>query len=290
MSGLALAVLLVVQPAPAVAPGTEIRALTVSFLDEQGGAVADLTPSDVALSENGVAREITSFKPDRRPLSVALIVDSSAAAGSAYRLNVVDAVTGLVARLPDGTRYALWTSGERPSKLVDYTEDRETAGKALRRVAPQGGNYMLDALSEASTDLKKLAREGDRGAVVAISFTGPEFSYRDKFRSVEEARKSAALFLAVEIESSDADFETRSNLSYTLDHLAVESGGRYEAILSPMGVDGALRKASAALRAGYRVAYATVPDLKKRKLEISVARPKTKVVLPVGSTAQAPRS
>ena len=291
MSGLALAVFLVVQPAPAVAPGTEIRALSVSFLDEQGGAVADLTASDIALTENGVAREITSFKPDRRPLSIAVIVDSSAAAGSAYRLNVVDAVTGLIARLADGTRYAVWTSGERPAKLVDFTEEREAAGKALRRVAPQGGNYMLDALSEASTDLKKLAREGDRGAVVAISFTGPEFSYRDKTRSVEEAQKGAALFLAIQIDSSDADFETRSNLSYTLDHLAVGSGGRYEVLLSPMAVDGALRKVSATLGAGYRVAYATVPDLKKRKLEISVARPKTKVVLPVGvSPGQAPRS
>lgn len=290
MSGLLMAVLLVAQPAPPAAPGTEVRALTVSFLDERGGEVADLGPADVALSENGVAREITSFKPDRRPLSAAVIVDTSAALGSAYRLNVVEAVSGLIARLPEGTRYALWASGDRPTKLVDFTEDREAAAKALRMVAPQGGNYLLDALSEASADLKKLAREGDRTAVVAVSSTGPELSYRDKFRSVEESEKNAELFLAVQIDSSDADFDTRSNLSYTLDHLAVASGGHYEMILSPMGVDGALRKVSSALRAGYRVAYATVPDLKKRKLEVTVARPKTKVVVPAGSSGQAPKS
>jgi hypothetical protein len=290
MPGLVLAVFLVAQPAPAVAPGTQVRALTVSFLDERGGEIADLGPADVALSENGVAREITSFEPDRRPLSAAVIVDTSAALGAAYRLNVVEAVTGLVARLPEGTRYALWASGDRPTKLVDFTEEREAAGKALRRVAPQGGNYMLDALSEASADLKKLAREGDRTAVLAVSSTGPELSYRDKFRSVEEAQKNAELFLAVQIDSSDADFDTRSNLSYTLDHLAVASGGRYELILSPMGTDGALRKLSSSLRAGYRVAYATVPELKKRKLEFTVARPKTRVVVPAGSTGQVPKS
>jgi hypothetical protein len=289
MPGLLLAVFLVAQPAPKVAPGTEVRALTVSFLDERGGEVADLGPADVALSENGVAREITSFKPDRRPLSLAVIVDSSAALGASYRLNVVEAVSGLIARLPEGTRYALWTSGDRPTKLVDFTDEREAAGKALRLVAPQGGNYMLDALSEASADLKKLAREGDRTAVVAVTSTGPEFSYRDKYRSAEESQKSAELFLSVQIDSGDADFDVRSNLSYTLDHLAVASGGRYEVILSAMGTDEALRKTSSALRAGYRVAYATVPDLKKRKLELTVARPKTKVVVPAGSTNQAPR-
>ena len=47
-----------------------------------------------------------------------------------------------------------------------------------------------------------------------------------------------------------------------------------------MGADTALRKLSAHLRSGYRLAYATVPDLKKRKLDLSVARPGTEVFLP----------
>ena len=289
MPGLLAAVILLAQATPAAAPGTEVRALTALFLDDRGREVADLGPADVALTENGVAREIASFKPDRRPLSVAVIVDSSAALGSSYRLNVVDAVTGLIARLPDGTRYALWTTGVRPTKVVEFTEDREAAGKALRMVAPQGGNCMLDALAEASADLKKLGREGDRTVVIAVTSTGPELSYRDKYRSAEEAEKNAELFLAAQIDASGEDLDARANLGYVLDRLASTSGGRHELTLSAMGVDEALRRTSAALRAGYRVAYATVPGLKKRKLEFTVARPKTRVVVPAGSTAQAPQ-
>jgi len=286
MSALTLAVFLLGQAAPATAPGTEVRALTVTLLDEKDQEVTDVSVDDIALTENGIARDITSFKPDRRPLSVAVLVDTSAAVGSAYRLNVVEAVAGLIARLPDGSRYALWTTGDRPTKVVDHTDDRGAAGKALRMVAPQGGNYMLDAFSEASADLKKLSREGDRTAVVAVSFMGPEFSYLDKYRSAEVAEKNAEMFLSVQVESGGADFEMRTNLSYVMDRLARATGGRYDIILSAMGVDTALRKLSAHLRSGYRLAYATVPDLKKRSLDLSVARLGTKVLLPITSSRE----
>jgi len=287
MSALTLAVLLLGQAAPATAPGTEIRALTVTLLDGKDQEVTDVSAADVALAENGVSRDITSFKPDRRPLSVAVIVDTSAAMGTSYRLNVVDAVVGLVARLPDGARYAVWTTGDRPTKVVDHTDDRQAAGEALRRVAPQGGNMMLDAFAEASADLKKLSREGDRTVVVAVTGTGPELSYQDKYHAAEVAGKNAEMFLSVQIDSGEADFEMRSNLSYVMERLARESGGRYEVILSPMSTDGALRKVSAHLRSGYRLAYATLQDLKKRKLDLSVARPGTEVFLPNASTKEA---
>jgi hypothetical protein len=207
--------------------------------------------------------------------------------GASYRLNIVDAVLGLVARLPDGARYALWTTGDRPTKIVDHTVEREEAGRALRLVAPQGGNYLLDAFGEASADLKKLSREGDRTVVVAVTGTGPELSYRDKYRAADEAEKNAELFLSAQVDSGGADFDMRSNLSYVMDRLARATGGRHEVVLSAMGADSALRKLSAHLRSGYRLAYATVPDLKKRKLDLSVARPGTEVFLPSASAREA---
>jgi VWFA-related protein len=280
MSALALAVLLVGQASTAAAAGTEIRALTVTLVDEKGQEVTDVSAADVALVENGVHRDIASFARDLRPLTAAILVDSSAAVSSAYRLNVVDAVVGLVARLPEGARYSIWTTGDRPTKVVDYTDDRGAAGAALRRVAPQGGNYTLDALAEASVDLEKLAREGDRRAVVAVSGLGPEFSYRDKQRAAEEAESRADLFLSVQVEAGEGDFDTRTRLSYALERLATASGGRADQVLSYMALDSTLKKLSTYLSSGYRLRYATVPELKKRKLELRVARPGTKVVVP----------
>ncbi len=287
MSFLTLAAFLLAQAAPATAPGTEVRALTVRFQDQKGAEVTDLSTSDVALLENGVNRDITSFKPDRRPLSVALIVDTSAAVSAAYRLSWVEALSELIARLPEGTRLAIWTTGDRPNKILDFSEDQEAARKALRWVAPQGGNCTLDALVEASQDLKSHGREGDRKVVIAVTATGPETSHRDKYWTVDESLRNAELFLSVQVDESDSDADARERLGFVLDRLAVASGGRSSVVLSPMGIDSELRKVSQALRAGYRLAYATVPELKRRKLELRVARPGTKVILPQESV---PRS
>jgi Ca-activated chloride channel family protein len=279
MTGISLVVLLLAQ-ASTIAADAEVRALTATVLDKEGEPVEGLGREDVALSENGVVRDITSFRPDRRPLTVVVIVDTSLAAGTEYRMNVTEAVSAFVSRLPSDTHYAIWTTGDRPQKLLDYTEDPTEAAHALERVAPQGGNYMLDALAEASKDLKKNLREGDRSAVVAISGTGPELSYLDKWRSADVAEGNADLFLMLQVDVGGAGFEERSNLSYVFDRLAEASGGEYDVVLSYMGTDSGLRKLTPYLRAGYRLAYATVPDLKKRKIELTVARPGTEVRLP----------
>jgi len=278
MLGLMLAAVLLAQAAPAA--DAEVRAISLTVLDAKGDAVEGLGAKDVALLENGVARDITAFGPDLRPLTVAVIVDTSEVVSSAYRLNMVEPVVGLIARLPEGSRYAIWTTGDRPTKIVDYTDDRGAAGAALRRVAPQGGNYTLDALMEASADLAKLAKEGDRRVVVAVTGLGPEFSYSDKQRVADEAEARADLFLSVQVDVGGFDFETRTRLSYALERLATASGGRADQVLSYMALDSALKKLSAHLASGYRLRYATLPELKKRKLELSVARPGTRVVIP----------
>src|SRR2546428_337573 len=81
------------------------------------------------------------------------------------------------------------------------------AAKALRRIAPQGGNTLLDALVEASRDLKE--QEGRRSAVVVVTGLGTEFSNYDRRQVVELAKKSSATFLAVVCEEGPVTFEDR---------------------------------------------------------------------------------
>ena len=141
MSALTLAVFLLGQAAPATAPGTEIRALTVTLLDEKGQEVTDISAADVALVENGVARDITSLQArppaalgrdprghERRRWGRPTASTSWTRSWASWRACRTARAT------PSGRR------GDRPTKVVDHTDDRQAAGDALRRVAPQGGN------------------------------------------------------------------------------------------------------------------------------------------------------
>jgi VWFA-related protein len=243
--------------------------------DDKGAPVEGLVPEEVALLENGLARDVSSLTLDRRALTLVLLVDTSQATSPFFRLNLLDPITSFLRRLPEGAQYSLWTTGDRPTKLVDFTSDPDEAVRALKRVAPQGGSTMLDALVEASAELKK--KEAERTAVVAVSAIGIEFSSRSRYQVTDDVPKNTELVLALQIDEGETDAESRANYEYVFSELARRTGGVHEIALSSLGADSAMKKLSAVLRGSYRLSYATLPGLKNRKLEVKVARPGVKV-------------
>jgi VWFA-related protein len=272
MTATALFSILLLQ---APSPEAELRTVSVVVTDDKGAPVEGLVPEEVALIENGLARDVASVVPDKRALTLVLLVDSSQATSSFFRLNLLDPIASFLRRLPEGTQYSLWTTGDRPTKLVDFSSDPDEAIRALKRVAPQGGNTMLDALVEASQELRK--KEAERTAVVAVSAVGIEFSSRSRFQVTDDVPKYAEQVLALQIDEGEVDAESRSKYDYVFSELAKRTGGLHETVLSSLGVDTGMKKLSAFLRGGYRLGYATLPGLKNRKLEVKVARPGVKV-------------
>jgi len=275
-----LGVLLAAAPAD-----EESRTIRVTIVDEAGRPVAGLDPSEVAVVENGVARVVLGITPEDRPMNLALIVDTSMATRAALKLSVAPGLSEFVAGLPAGANLALWTTGDRPIKALDYTVDRSAAQRAVARLFPIGGNTLLDALVEASAELKK--KEGERSVVVAVTGLDPDFSHRDRWQSLDQAEKNAELFLAVAYDEGGTDFEDRQKYDFVLAGLADRSGGRYETVLTAMAVAGALQKVLAEIKGQYRLTYAAGPEVKEknRKLEVKVARPGIKTRLAKGKAS-----
>jgi VWFA-related protein len=271
----ALTALILAQAAPAATAPAETRVVSVTATDDKGNPLDGLGRDDVAALENGVARDVVSLTLDKRPLTIAFLLDTSEAVGNSLRLQLIDPVVGFLRQLPDGSRYALWTTGDRPTKLVDFTDEPDAARNALRRVAPQGGTTMLDAIVEASEDLKK--KEGERFAIVAVTAVGPEFSSRAKEQVVERLKDDSSTFLGLLIEEGATSTENRNSYDYVFDRLAKRSGGLFEVTLSSMAAESELKKLAAHLRSQYQLTYVTVGDLKQRKIEVQVARPRAKV-------------
>lgn len=277
MTPLLIAALLAQAPAPAA----ESRTVSFSVVDDKGQPVRTLAAEDVAIQENGVARPLERLELDARPLSVAVLLDTSVTMAPHYRLFVVDSVLQFLLRLPEGSRYALWTTGDRPSKVFDWGDNRAAAAKALRRVIPQGGNTLLDALVEASRDLKN--REDARSAIVVVTGTGIGFANYDRRQVVDELQKQPITVLAVEVDEASSppvggasDHVTGVDYDYVLASLAKSSGGERETVLSAMGIERALRGIAAQLTSRYRLTYASAAP-GDAKVEVTVALPGVKV-------------
>jgi VWFA-related protein len=259
----------------------DVKTLDVWITDSKGLAVRGLVPEEAAVVENGVARNVTRLEEDRRPLMVAVVIDSSGPMASFYRLHLVDPVVRLLNQLPEGSRFAVWTTGDRPRKIADWGDDVAAASRALKRTAPQGGNTVLDAIVEASADLKQ--KEGERSAVVVVSGVGIGFTNWERRQVVEKARSGAATFMVVQFEETGEPTQaageqvTRLDYDYVFENLTRQTGGLREISMSAMGVPRSLENVAQALKAPYRLSYTTVPDLKERKVEVKVARPGVKV-------------
>jgi len=265
------------------APPAELHTVEVAVTDENGLALSGLVPEEVVVIENGVARDVARVERDDRPLRVAILVDSSQVVGTSFRMRVVDAVAGFLQRLPSGSHYTLWITGDRPEKRVGPTDDPALGLRSLQRVVPQGGNTVLDGLVYATRELK--TEEGERSVVVAVTANGIEFSNRDRFQVVDQALPGAELFEAVQFHEGDADQEMRISYSYVLDELTKRTGGLFERVVSVMAVDRALQRISGDIAGRYRISYATLGDIEERKIEIQVARPEAKVrVIPPRKT------
>ena len=69
----------------------------------------------------------SASRRDQRPLDLALVVDTSQPMASLYRLNVLEPVVQFLGHLPEGTQFVVWTTGDRPTKAVDYGDDPAVA-------------------------------------------------------------------------------------------------------------------------------------------------------------------
>jgi len=274
-----LAVLGLLQTAP------ETLSLRAVVLDGKNAPVRDLEMNDVSLTENGVTVPLTRFELDERDTRVALLIDTSQPFSTAYRLHFVDAAKSLVASLPSNTRVTVWTTGDRPTKVIDDLSlaeegtSREIMNR-LTRVAPQGGNTILDAFVEASRDLQK--KEGTRNVVVFLTGDGPGFSNDERQSLTDRVLKTGVEVMGTVIsergDPTAGGDVTPDEYDYVFSNLTDRTGGRLERALSVMGAGAATQRVAADLRSTYRLAFHS-SGAKRPKVALQVARPSVKVRL-----------
>ena len=254
---LTVAVLAAVVPGRAAAQALE-RDIFVSVLDRSDKPVPNLGPRDFAIREDGVLREVLRVRRATESIDLAVLVDTSAAAGSQIS-DLRQGLESLVAQLRPQAHIALVEFGERPRVLADYTSDATLLAQGIGRVFSIAGSgaYALDALVETLKGMKK--REAERSAVLIIWLGGLEFSTLD-FRSVLEllAEQGPALHVLTVSLGVPADMMTTEgrNRETVFDAGTRASGGSRQNVLSSMAIKDALDRLATELLSQYRVTYA----------------------------------
>jgi Ca-activated chloride channel family protein len=261
---------LVPASAAAQAKPTDIY---VSVLDGKGEPVSGLGATDFTVREDGVAREVLKAEPATEPLTVALLVDDSQAANAGIQM-IREGVHKFVDALAGKAEIAIVTFGDRPTILVDYTDDTKKLEAAADRIFPRSGagSYLLDALVEVSKGLQK--REAKRGVIAVLMLEDVEFSNRYYKQVLDEIDRSRAALHVIAIgQPNTGSADEIRNRNQTIAEGTERTGGRRDQVLAISGVPERMAKFARELLNQYVVTYARPEMLiPPEKINVSVTR------------------
>ena len=249
------------------------RALFVSAVDKDGEPVSGLEPDAFVVREDGVRREVLRVSRATDPIDIALLVDNSTAASDDITF-LRDSLSKFVAKMGPGNNLAVIALADRPTILVDYTNETKRVSDSVGRLfpMPQSGMTLLDAVLETSQGLAR--RETPRAVIVPIITDGVEFTNRyskDVVAALE--RVDAALHIVTIGQFSYSEEHGIRERSFFLSDGPQKSGGQQITLLSPHGLDPALQRLARELSSQYKVIYGRPQSLiPPERTEVSSAK------------------
>ena len=219
------------------------RHVYVRVTDAKGAPVTSLTPKDLVVREDDIAREVVSVGAAPPPTHVVILVDNTNQAQTALielRASVT-AVAGQLHQLPSPPAVMLMTFAERPTRLVDFTTSDIAIENGAKKIFPRpnSGAYFLDAIVE-STELLRKAKAQRPVILGFVMDSSPEFSDR-VHRQVDEALSDAKTSLfTVQLQHTPgrvgSDARERDSV---VGDVTTWSGGMNKPVLSVQNVPGA---------------------------------------------------
>ncbi len=246
--------------------------------DMNGNPVGSLNKSDFRVFDNGVEQQIAVFdRESEQPLSAAILVDTSGSTAIELKYET-DSVNRFLKTLlregnPDDTA-ALYTFNWQVTLQCSYTRRLDRLEQALRRLKPEGGTSMYDAMYLASQDL------GDRGgrhAMIVVTDGGDTTSSKTYHQALEAVQLADAIVYPILVVPITNDAGRNIGGENALTTLAAATGGRVFAPSVGAELDRAFGDILRDLRTQYVLGFYPkgVPATKDRfhRLKIALNRP-----------------
>jgi len=245
----------------------------VSAVDREGEPVSGLGPEAFLIREDGVRREVLRVSRATEPIDLAVLVDNSASASDDITF-LRSGLSKFVAKMAPGNHLAIIALADRPTILVDYTDDTKRLSDAVGRLfaMSQSGMTLLDAIFETTRGLGK--RETPRAVIVPVFTDGIEFTNRyskDIVAALQE--EDVALHMVTIGQFYHSEEHPTRERSFLLDAGPRGSGGQRISLLSPHGLEDALQRLARELSSQYKVVYGRPQSLiTPERAEVSSAR------------------
>lgn len=252
-----LAIGLAGLPSAAAAQAVELT-MYVSALDREGAPVEKLSPDDVLVREDGVAREVLRVARATAPMQVAVLVDNSAATEPDIS-NLREAILQFAKTMAPGNEVSIVAYADRPTILTNPTSNLQLLEQGVGRIfaQPNSGSYVLDAIVETSRGFVK--RGAGRPVIVLFATEAAEFSHADEVQVLDElAAAGAALHALVLTRGGGGNLSNTEvrNRNVAFDRGTRETGGQRVNLLTSMGYKAVAETLATELRAQFEVVFA----------------------------------
>lgn len=229
--------------------------------------VLDLTRDDLLLEEDGVKQEIVDFYREERPVTLAVISDSSGSMQAAMKTVHAAASRFLDALGPEDKALVI-DFDDKVYLLQDVTANRDDLRLALTSTNALGGTALYDALYASYRKLKGI---DGRKAIILLSDgddTSSKFSFR---RVLDEAKINDFIIYTIGLGTSFLDVDLRR----VLRSLSEETGGRAYFPDKVDELEGVYQQIAAELKSQYYITYepkATNWDGRWRKIRLTAPK------------------
>jgi Ca-activated chloride channel family protein len=247
------------QNPPTFGGGIEIINLNISVTDAQNHYVTDLTEKNFAVYEDGVRQDLSLFTHEDLPISLALMMDTSASMDEklpqAQSAAIRFVKTGRSEDLAEVVQF-----NDRATVLQDFTPDHTLLEAAIKKTRAQGPTALHNALYIALKDLEK-QKSGPhlrRRAIVLLSDGEDTASLITDDQVLDLARKTEIAIYPIGLRSGRV--QDRERLSYSqaehlMTALAHESGGQVFFPNSLSELDSVYDRIAEELRTQYSLGY-----------------------------------
>jgi Ca-activated chloride channel family protein len=220
---------LAAQQRQPIRSGVEIVSLNVTVTDAAGKYATDLTQADFQVFEDGALQKPTFFSRAQQPISLALLMDTSASMEE--RMGIAqEAAIGFARQLHKDDEAEVVDFDSQVRILQGFTHDTAALEKAIRQTTANGSTSLYNALYIALKELKKIKADSTsdirRQAIVLLSDGDDTSSLIEYDQVLDLAKRSETVIYSIGLRQGEIARREFKEAEFVLKQLSSETGGK----------------------------------------------------------------